>query len=130
MLDGVALRDVIDEEDRVAHVLAAPLRSSGEVACEIDWNRRYDHMQQHTGQHLLSAVLQDLYAMPTVGFHMGAETSTIDVRTAAVSPAQIEKAEERCAQIVGEARPVAVTFEDSSGDFWQLRSDWVRRNSS
>jgi alanyl-tRNA synthetase len=73
-------------------------------------------MQQHTGQHLLSAVLQDLYGLPTVGFHMGAVTSTIDVRAAAVSPAQIESAEEHCARIVSEARPVEVTFEDSSGD--------------
>jgi len=117
-LGGVALSDVVDEEDRVAHVLAAPLAAEAEIAGEIDWSRRYDHMQQHTGQHLLSAVLQDLFGMKTVSFHMGAETSTIDVHmgAAAVSPAQIERAEERCAQIVGEARPVVVTFEDASSD--------------
>src|SRR5947207_12204847 len=58
-LGGVAVSDVVDEKDRVAHVLAAPLAAEAEIAGEIDWSRRYDHMQQHTGQHLLSAVLQD-----------------------------------------------------------------------
>jgi len=53
---GVAVIDVVDEEDRIAHRLAAPLASQDEVAGEIDWNRRFDHMQQHSGQHLLSAV--------------------------------------------------------------------------
>lgn len=115
-LGGVAVREVIDDNERVAHLLEAPLGALAEVACEIDWNRRYDHMQQHTGQHLLSAVLQDLYGIPTVGFHMGGAASSIDVRAAAVSAGQIEKAEERCAWLVGEARPVIVTFEDSSAD--------------
>ena len=118
-LAGIAMREAIDEEDRVAHLLAAPLDPATpgtEVAGVIDWTRRYDHMQQHTGQHLLSAVLQDLYAWPTVGFHMGAEVSTIDVRAASISAAQLERAEERCAEIVALARPVIVTFEDASAD--------------
>src|SRR5579862_6397795 len=50
-LGGVAVRDVVEEEDRIAHVLDAPLKSE-EVTGQIDWARRYDHMQQHTGQHL------------------------------------------------------------------------------
>jgi alanyl-tRNA synthetase len=114
-LGGVEVREVVDEDDRVAHLLASPLEAV-DVVGEIDWTRRYDHMQQHTGQHLLSAVLQDLFGWPTVGFHMGAASSTVDVRAAAVSSGQIQKAEERCARIAGEARPVEVTFEDSSSD--------------
>src|SRR5438067_10122081 len=58
-LGGVAVREVIDEEERIAHILASPLTATG-VDGRIDWERRYDHMQQHTGQHLLSAVLEEL----------------------------------------------------------------------
>src|SRR5262245_11961120 len=60
-LGGVDVADVIDEGDRIAHVLATPLaRSDAPVSGIVDWNRRYDHMQQHTGQHLLSAVFEDM----------------------------------------------------------------------
>jgi alanyl-tRNA synthetase len=113
-IEGVAVRDVIDEEDRIAHVLEAPL-SSSEVSGNIDWDRRYDHMQQHTGQHLLSAVLADLFNIRTVSFHLGAETSTIDVEAASLTPQQLERAEQRCAEIVAQARPIWITFEDASG---------------
>jgi alanyl-tRNA synthetase len=114
-LGGIAVRDVIDEEDRVAHLLEAPLGAT-EVAGVIDWDRRYDHMQQHTGQHLLSAVLEELFAIRTVSFHLGAESSTIDVDSPSLTADQIERAEDRCAEIIAQARPVQITFEDASAD--------------
>ena len=56
-IQGVAVADVIDgEETGILHVLERPLDAAGSVACEIDWPRRHDHMQQHTAQHLLSAL--------------------------------------------------------------------------
>jgi len=114
-LGGIAVVEVIDEEDRVAHVLAGPL-ADVEISGTVDWTRRYDLMQQHTGQHLLSAVLEELYGFATVSVHMGLETSTVDVNAAAVSPEQLERAEERCAEIVAEARPVRISFEEASAD--------------
>ncbi|HEY4365203.1 MAG TPA: alanyl-tRNA editing protein [Bryobacteraceae bacterium] len=111
-LGGVPVIEVVDEEDRVAHVLEVALEA-GEVTGHVDWARRFDHMQQHTGQHLLSAVFEELYQMRTLSFHMGAETSTIELGAPSLSTAQIERVEERCAQIVAEARPVIVTFEDA-----------------
>ena len=114
-LGGVAVREVVDEEDRIAHVLAAPLNTT-DVAGNVDWERRFDHMQQHTGQHLLSAVLVELYDITTVSFHMGGVTSTIDIATPALEPKRIERVEERCAEIASEARPVAITYEDSAAD--------------
>ena len=71
---------VVDTQERagdVLHVLDAPVES-GEVAAEIDWRRRFDHMQQHHGQHLLSAAFDKLGA-PTVSFHLGERTCTIDL---------------------------------------------------
>jgi alanyl-tRNA synthetase len=111
-LGGVAVLEVADEEERIAHTLAAPLASE-EVEGLIDWKRRFDHMQQHTGQHLLSAVFEELFGLPTVSFHLGAETSTIDLGASALAPAQVEQVEDRCAAIVAEARPVAIAYENA-----------------
>jgi alanyl-tRNA synthetase len=112
-LGGVAVREVIDEEGRIAHVMEAPL-SATEVEGIVDWDRRYDHMQQHTGQHLLSAVLDELFKIRTISFHLGAESSTIDVDTPSLNTERIERAEERFAEVVAQARPVHITFEDAS----------------
>jgi alanyl-tRNA synthetase len=107
--------DVIDEKDRVAHVLDTAI-SAGEITGQIDWNRRFDHMQQHSGQHLLSAVLEDLFKIPTVSFHLGSEVSTIDITAPAITAIQIDRLEDRCAEIVREARPLTITFEEGTGD--------------
>jgi alanyl-tRNA synthetase len=112
---GSSIVDVVDEDGRVEHVLDAPV-ALGEIAAEVDWTRRFDHMQQHTGQHLLSAVFEELFQIATVSFHMGAVVSTIDVNAASLDAKQIERVEERCAEIVAEARPVSITFEDASAD--------------
>ena len=120
-LGGSRVVDVIDEGDRVAHVLDAPLDREVriEVRGEIDWERRHDHMQQHTGQHLLSAVLDDLLGLKTVSVHFGSDTSTLDVGDSTgagnVLPAEaLANVEARANAIVAESRPVLVTFEDSS----------------
>ena len=105
--------DVIDEEDRVAHVLDTSI-SAGEITGQINWERRFDHMQQHSGQHLLSAVLEDLFKISTVSFHLGSEVSTIDITAPAITGVQIERVEDRCAEIVREARPLTITFEDGT----------------
>ena len=111
-IGGIAVLDVVDEEERIAHRLAAPL-DPGPVRCEIDWPRRYDHMQQHTGQHLLSAVFEELFRLKTVSFHLGAESSTIDLEGAPLDAAQARQAERRANELVFECRPVGVLFEDA-----------------
>lgn len=114
-LGGANVIEVIDEEERVAHILDAPI-APGEVAAQIDWPRRFDHMQQHSGQHLLSAVLEELFKIPTLSFHLGAEVCTIDVAAPALTSVQMDRCEVRCAEIVAEARPLAITFEDAAAD--------------
>jgi alanyl-tRNA synthetase len=109
---GIAVRDVVDEGDRVAHLLAAPL-AAGPVACSIDWIRRFDHMQQHTGQHLISAVCEELFKLRTVSFHLGAESATIDLEGGPVDSRVISAVEARANEIVWENRPVDVTYEDA-----------------
>jgi alanyl-tRNA synthetase len=116
-VNGIHVVDIIDEDDgRIAHVLAAPLdcAAGSEVHGAVDWVRRFDHMQQHTGQHLLSAVLMELYGAQTVGFHLSAEYATIDLAVNGLDPAPIAAAESRANHIVFENRAVAVSFEDAS----------------
>lgn len=112
MLGDAAVRDVIDEGERIAHVLDAPV-NEGVVTGRIAWPRRFDHMQQHTGQHVLSAVLADLFGWATVSVHFGADVSTLDVDVPAVSPDQVARAERRANEIVFENRPVTVSYEDA-----------------
>jgi alanyl-tRNA synthetase len=111
-LSGIAVNDVIDEGERVAHVLAEPLFGD-RVVGRIDWPRRFDHMQQHTGQHLLSAVLADLVGHATVAVHFGRESSTLDLDGASLTPAQVAKAEEWANQVAVENRRVEVSFEEA-----------------
>lgn len=112
-LNGITVEDVVDDGERIVHVLLAPL-SGGEVEGVVDWSRRFDHMQQHTGQHLLSAVFDDLFGIETLSFHMGAESSTIDLACAAITSDDLRSAEARANAIVQENRPVGVAFEDAS----------------
>ena len=112
-IGGVALVEVEDEGERIAHVVEAPL-SAGEVDCHIDWDRRFDHMQQHSGQHLLSAVFVERFRISTVSFHLGQEVSTIDLDTATLEPARVVEAERRANQAGFENRPLGVSFEDAA----------------
>lgn len=113
-MEGVRVVDVLDEDDRIVHVLAGPLGEGNEPNCTVDWDRRFDHMQQHTGQHLLSAVLADLLQVQTVSFHMGAASSTIDLAASSVTREQLEQAERRANAVVQENRPVHVDVEDAA----------------
>jgi len=126
-LGGVKIREVVDEEDRVAHLVDAPV-AEGLVQAHVDWARRFDHMQQHTGQHLLSAVLAEKYKIPTLSFHMGAEVSTIEIGAATLTDEQISHLEERCAEVVAAALAVNITFEQSSADL-ELRKASAREGT-
>lgn len=112
-LGGVAVLDVVDEEERVAHVLAAPLAPGAEVTGAIDWPRRADLMRQHTGQHLLSAVLDDRFGWPTVSVHFGLEGATLDLDAAAVPADALVEAERAANDAVMADREVRVSFEDA-----------------
>jgi len=113
VLGGARVVDVVDEDGDVVHVLSSPLPEGAAVHGQIDWTRRFDHMQQHTGQHILSAALVRVCHAPTVSFHLGSDTSTIDV-SAVVTPADVERAVDEANRIVWEDREVAIRF--ASGD--------------
>jgi alanyl-tRNA synthetase len=98
-----------DDERGVVHFVSAPLNVGAEVRGDIDAGRRLDHMQQHTGQHILSAAFDRLFGVRTVSFHMGSETSTVDLARE-VTAAEIAAAEDEANRVVWEDRPVTVRF--------------------
>jgi alanyl-tRNA synthetase len=110
-LGGVRVLDVIDREEdgSIVHVLESSLESGRIVAGEIDAARRRDHIQQHTGQHVLSAAFVHACNAPTVSFHLGIDTSTIDV-SATLDPAAIAAGEDEANRIVWEDRAVNVRY--------------------
>jgi alanyl-tRNA synthetase len=101
--------DVRDDGEEIVHLVDRPLES-GEVQGCINWPRRFDHMQQHTGQHLLSAMFQERFGLPTVSFHLGTELCTIDLRGPEPSEEILEGAERASNQIIFEDRPVNVRY--------------------
>lgn len=111
-LGEVTVPDVVVREDgAVVHILERSLpESEEEIAGEIDWPRRLDHMQQHTGQHILSAVFERALDADTVGFHLGTEVSTIDVNVARLDPEAMTSVEDLANQAVWEDRPVSTRF--------------------
>jgi alanyl-tRNA synthetase len=112
-LGGTEVTEVVDEGERIAHLVVDTL-PEGPTSGHVDWSRRFDHMQQHTGQHLLSAVLADLVGCQTVGVHFGRESSTIDLEIAALSREQIDRIEERVNEVVVQNRPVELSFEQAN----------------
>jgi len=113
-LGGASVVDMIDDEAHgVLHVLDTPLAEGQSVQGAIDWDRRFDHMQQHTGQHVLSAAFDRLLNARTESFHLGAASATIDL-SRVVSAAEIAGAEGDANRIVWEDRPVAIRFADAA----------------
>ncbi len=122
-LGGANVLEVLSAEtDAVVHVVDRQLMT-GPVRGMIDWDRRFDHMQQHTGQHLLSAVFATLFEFPTVSFHLGAEGSTIDLAAPSVTAEQMEQVEARANALIFEDRPIRVGF----GTAEQLAEAGVRK---
>ncbi len=107
----VPVEEVAETEDgTILHYASGPLDAGANVHGAIDVGRRRDHMQQHSGQHVLSAAFVRLFRMPTVSFHMGDESCTLDLEAKAVSRQQVEQAERLANEVVTEDRPVEIRF--------------------
>jgi alanyl-tRNA synthetase len=102
---GAAVVDVQSAEGVIRHFLAGP-PPSGRVAVELDWERRFGHMQQHTGQHLLTAVAERRFGWHTTAFHLGERVSDIELDTPAIGAAKLRALEDAVAAEIRAARPV------------------------
>jgi alanyl-tRNA synthetase len=101
--------DVRDEGEEIVHVVDRAVKLGSAQGC-VDWTRRFDHMQQHSGQHLLSAIFQERFGRPTVSFHLGSDVSTIDLRGGEPLEEILEGAERVANQVIGDDRPVNVRY--------------------
>ncbi|NOZ73202.1 MAG: alanyl-tRNA editing protein [Chloroflexi bacterium] len=106
LLGGAQVLDVVAEQGAIVHVLDAPPSSLHEVRGEIDWPRRWDHMQQHSGQHLLSAAFLAELERPTIGFHLSSESLTIDLAGSPPTSAEIRRVLDLTQAIIAEDRPI------------------------
>jgi alanyl-tRNA synthetase len=97
------------DDERILHVVDRPVELGRIDGC-IDWPRRFDHMQQHTGQHLLSAVFQERFGLVTVSFHLGETVSTIDLRGPQPSPLILEGAVRAANAVIFEDREITVRY--------------------
>ena len=119
-LGGMSVVAVGEGENGVRHLVKGELRAGTEVEGHIDWARRFDHMQQHSGQHLLSRVFLESFKLTTVSFHLGEELCTIDLEGASLREERLDEAEARANETVFGNIPItcrvvgAGEFEPSS----------------
>jgi alanyl-tRNA synthetase len=122
-LGGASVLDVFERDAGAIIHLVDKALAPGHVHGAIDWPRRFDHMQQHTGQHLLSAVFVEQFQRPTVSFHLGHEISTIDLDAKSLDLAQVEDTERRVNALIFDDRPVTIRF----GTREELAASGVRK---
>ena len=121
-LEEVRVLDVRDEENEIVHIVDQEIRVKEVRGC-VEWGRRFDHMQQHTGQHLLSAMFEERYGLPTVSFHLGSELCTIDLRGPEPTAEVLQGAQRAANRAIFEDRPVTVRY----GSAQQLAALGVRK---
>lgn len=104
-LNDVEVVDVEKVDGEIRHYINGKL-TLGEVTGKLNWQRRFDHMQQHTGQHILTAAFVELFGFATTSFHLGTGFVSIDLDTATITEEQLQQAEARANEIILENRPI------------------------
>ncbi|MBT2660471.1 alanyl-tRNA editing protein [Bacillus sp. ISL-45] len=106
ILNGIEVVNVEEVGGEIRHYIKEELKDGNRIEGAIDWDRRFDHMQQHAGQHILSAAFEELYGYKTVSFHLGKDTLTIDLDIETLGAVEAEKVEELANQVILENRPI------------------------
>lgn len=109
-INGIEVVNVEKVDEDIRHYIKETVAINGTVEGKLNWARRFDHMQQHTGQHILTAAFVELFDYQTVSFHLGSELVAIDLNTNEVTAQQLAEAEKRANDIVLENRPIETTW--------------------
>jgi len=112
-LGGADVLRVFEDGERIVHVLDRELSGTEDVRGVVDWVRRFDHMQQHSGQHILSQCFIEVLEGETRSFHLGEQVSTLEIGIRAASDADLEKVESRANEVVFEDREIRTYFADA-----------------
>ena len=122
-INGIPVVDVYEEDNNIIHVIKENIHSD-KVRLEINWPRRIDLMQQHTGQHLLSAGFYKLFNGDTVGFHLGSDYVYVDINLAELSWEEAEKIEDYVNKIITSDFEIKTSYVDLKDlDKLDLRKD-------
>lgn len=113
VLGGVKVTDVHEKAGVITHTCVSPLEVGAVVTGRIDWAVRFDHMQQHSGEHIISGILCQDYHCDNVGFHMGADTVTIDYNTE-ITWEQVLDAERKANEFIWADIPVDISYPDKA----------------
>ncbi|TCN25110.1 alanyl-tRNA editing protein [Mesobacillus foraminis] len=113
-LNGVRVMNVEETDGEIRHYLESPLQEQEEYRGEIDWDRRFDHMQQHAGQHILSAAFEEAFGYKTVSFHLGNKICTIDLEVPRLTDEETIQAEKLANTIILENRPIEAKWVSES----------------
>lgn len=108
-LDGISVAEVHERDGEIIHCLTAPLEPKRKVAGVIDWEKRYDNMQLHSGEHLVSGLIHRHFGYDNVGFHMGSEEVTIDLN-GILTGGQLSEIEREANQMIYDNIPVNVIY--------------------
>src|SRR5664279_2404265 len=108
-VNGIAVLEIQKRDGEIRHYLGVGM-PEGPASLELDWARRFDHMQQHTGQHLLTAVAQDRFQWATTAFHLGASVCDIELSAHSISLGEMEQLEEAVAVEIRARREVTARW--------------------
>lgn len=122
-LNDIAVVNVEEVNGEIRHYIEAPIDAT-EVTGIVNWARRFDHMQQHAGQHILSAAFDSLYGYKTVSFHLGTETCTIDLDVTSLTKKEVSNVEDKANEIILENRPIETKWvTEDELEQYSLRKD-------
>lgn len=124
-INGIEVIDVEKVGDEIRHYIQGDASIlTGDVQGQINWQRRFDHMQQHAGQHILTAAFVELFNIQTVSFHLGSEQVTIDLAVDTISEEQLIEAEALANDIILENRPIETKWiTENELENYNLRKD-------
>ncbi|GAB4114586.1 MAG: serine-tRNA(Ala) deacylase AlaX [Candidatus Caldatribacteriota bacterium] len=121
-IQNIPVVEVLEEGEDIIHVLQQEWegQEQEEVISKIDWTRRFDHMQQHTGQHILSGALMKIWGIETVSFHLGEKYCTLDINKADLTSEEIKNIEFNANKIIFENKPVESYFIEQQEELKRL----------
>jgi len=119
-IEGFPVFNVQESNGQIYHYIEGemPVKKEDIVTGEIDWCYRFDHMQQHSGQHLLSALLIDVWQKETLSFHMGEEICTLDIPYISLEEKEVEKIEEMANAIVYQNKPIYQYYAEDKNEIY------------
>ncbi|HDR67516.1 MAG TPA: alanyl-tRNA editing protein, partial [Bacteroidaceae bacterium] len=125
-INGIPVKNVVEDGAEIVHVIEKDIDAK-RISGTIDWETRFDHMQQHSGQHILSQVFHKLINGKTMSFHLGEKTSTVEINIRMISEEEIESVEKQANDIIFENREIRCSFiSDTHIDEVPLRKPPVK----